>query len=184
MMTGQDDTPSMAQQALHPKDCLILTRPPPRSQLQVGNCLRVLDYQPAGHVNFLADITTPEEEGIVQVEEFGCHVHFDGSVIYGLEINSVMEALGERMSMDKLCRLLVDIQQDSSFLTYSITTAYQRVLMDTMSGGCSVNREKYNCLIAESIEPRRPAAEYFDGEELQMEIQQVSPPRRLARYHA
>jgi len=140
---------------------------------KVGNCLRVLDYQPAGHVNFLADITTPEEEGIVQVEEFGCHVHFDGSVIYGLEINSVMEALGERMSMDKLCRLLVDIQQDSSFLTYSITTAYQRVLMDTMSGGCSVNREKYNCLIAESIEPRRPAAEYFDGEELQMEIQQV-----------
>ena len=27
------------------------------------------------------------------------------------------------------------VHQDSSFLTYSLTTAYQRVLMDTMSGG-------------------------------------------------
>ena len=111
------------------------------------------------------------------MEEFGVHVHFDGSVLYGLEVNSINIQLQVGVSVDKLSRLLVDVStgddverqagnllwtgldiscscgyhswplpspinvaplqvhQDSSFLTYSLTTAYQRVLMDTMSGG-------------------------------------------------
>jgi len=147
---------------------------------KAGNCVHVLDYESSSHVNFLADIMTPEAEGIMQVEEFGVHVHFDGSVLYGLVVESIMEALTDGISMDKLSRLLVDVQQDSSFLTFSLTTAYQRVLMDTMSAGCSFNREKFNLVMAESISPRLPAEAYMDGEENQMEIQQTIGQVRTA----
>lgn len=128
--------------------CLVL------GHQQVGNCIHVLDYLMSQHINFLADITTPEDDGIVQIEEFGVHVHFDGTVMYGLEVNSVMESLEHSLSMDKLARLLVDIQQDSSFLTFSITTAYQRVLMDTMSGG---SRWAAPATTAAPLLPRSPS---------------------------
>jgi hypothetical protein len=45
------------------------------------------------------------------VEEFGVHVHFDGSVLYGLEVNSVDVALSIGISVDKLSRLLVDVSR-------------------------------------------------------------------------
>jgi hypothetical protein len=46
----------------------------------------ILDYDYVKFINFEAEINYPEDEGIVQVESFGIHLHMDGLIFYGLKI--------------------------------------------------------------------------------------------------
>ena len=43
-----------------------------------------------------------------------------------------------------------------------------------------MNREKYNFILADSIEPRLPADQYMDSEDNQMELQQIVGTLRSA----
>ena len=77
------------------------------------------------YVNLEADIYFPEDQGIVQVtlhyhtcllsmqqiENFGIHIHCDGTVIYGMKIEAVMDRIVDGISLDHLSRLIVDVHQ-------------------------------------------------------------------------
>jgi hypothetical protein len=48
--------------------------------------VRLLEFDLLNFVNFEADIHFAEDEGIVQVENFGTHVRTDGFVLYGIKV--------------------------------------------------------------------------------------------------
>lgn len=50
---------------------------------------------------------------------------------------------------------------------------YQRNLLDMMFLGDSANRNKYVVVMADSIQPRLPAAQYLDGAEFELEFKQI-----------
>ena len=57
------------------------------------------------------------------------HFNKQGSSLYGMHI----EAIGERVkqtSLDQLCRLVVDLHQDSSIITESLLSFYQRDVLE------------------------------------------------------
>ena len=43
--------------------------------------VRILDYDETTFINFEAEINFPEDEGIIQVEEFGMHLNEDGTLL-------------------------------------------------------------------------------------------------------
>lgn len=51
----------------------------------------ILDYDEPRYVNFEAEVNFPEEEGIVQVENFGVHIHEQGFLAYGLVVDGIMD---------------------------------------------------------------------------------------------
>eukprot|EP01050_Picozoa_sp_SAG11_P026898 SAG11_NODE_6610_length_1279_cov_2.032203_3_plen_128_part_00 len=52
----------------------------------VGHQVSILDFNDTQFINFEAEINFPEDEGIIQVENFGMHYGVDGKVIYGMKI--------------------------------------------------------------------------------------------------
>ena len=48
----------------------------------------ILDFDFVRFINFEADINYAEDEGIVQVENFGMHLNVDGTIIYGMKIEA------------------------------------------------------------------------------------------------
>jgi hypothetical protein len=48
--------------------------------------INILDYTLTDHINFEANINFPEEDGIVQVETFGCSLNADGTMFYGMQV--------------------------------------------------------------------------------------------------
>ena len=50
----------------------------------------ILDYDFVRFINFEAEINYPEEDGIVQVENFGIHLNVDGTVLYGMKIEAIL----------------------------------------------------------------------------------------------
>ena len=63
----------------------------------------ILDYDFVHFINFEAEINYPEEEGIVQVENFGMHLNVDGTIIYGVYIDAVVDRKFDDISVDHLC---------------------------------------------------------------------------------
>ena len=55
----------------------------------------------------------PAEEGVIQVEMFGMHFPHTGCMIYGLDINAIMDRVRDSISLDLMSRLLVDVHNDS-----------------------------------------------------------------------
>ena len=55
----------------------------------------ILDYDFVHFINFEAEINYPEEDGIVQVENFGIHLNVDGTVLYGIKVEAIMERTSE-----------------------------------------------------------------------------------------
>ena len=86
-------------------------------------------------MNFEAEINFPEEEGIVQVEQFGLHINVDGTVFYGIKVESIKNRTAEKISIDALSRVLVDVQLDSSKILDDVLTTYQRSLLEVVSFG-------------------------------------------------
>lgn len=116
--------------------------------------VQILDFHVTRFLNFEAEVFYPEEPGIVQVENFGIHIHRNGTVVYGLRMESVMDRLQDHMSVDHLARVLVDIQQDSSKIMNSLISSYQRALLDLVFCDDASNRNKFNLLIADAITPK------------------------------
>ena len=133
----------------------------------------ILDYDFVRFINFEAEINYPEDEGIVQIENFGIHLNVDGTVIYGIKVEAIMERTEESISVDMLSRLLVDVHQDSSQIMNDLLSAYQKSLLDMVFMGDMDQRGKYNMIVSEGIEPFCPAAEYMDRQDKENELKQV-----------
>eukprot|EP00937_MAST-01D_sp_MAST-1D-sp2_P002067 g2067.t1 len=133
----------------------------------------ILDYDFVRFINFEAAIHYPEDEGIVQIENFGMHLNVDGTVFYGLKVEAVMQRTAERVSLDLLSRMLVDVHQDSSMIMDDLLSSYQRAMLNTIFLGDTKNRGKFNMIVADTIDPFLPAAEYLDGGEYENELQQL-----------
>jgi len=140
----------------------------------------ILDYSITEYVNLEADIYFPEDQGIVQIENFGIHLSSDGSVCYGMKLEAVLDRVRDCISLDHLARLLVDVHQDSSRITDSIVSAYQLGLLDLVFIGDRGNRDKINILTAEEITPKLPAEKYMDRGENENELKQVLGETRFA----
>lgn len=74
-------------------------------QVPVGlTQVKILDFDIVRHINFEAEIMYPEEEGIVQVENFGMHLSVDGTVLYGIKVRSVCCGLHATTAVAASCR--------------------------------------------------------------------------------
>ena len=133
----------------------------------------ILDYDSVRFINFEAEINFPEDEGIVQIENFGMHLNVDGTILYGVKIEAIMNRLSDSISLDLLSRLLVDVHQDSSLIMNDLLSHYQLSLLDMIFMGDMMNRGKFNMIIADNIEPFLPAEEYMDREDNENELKQV-----------
>ena len=133
----------------------------------------ILDYDFVRFMNFEAEINYPEDEGIVQVENFGMHLNVDGTVLYGIKIEAIMDRTEESVSVDMMARLLVDVHQDTSQIMNDLLSAYQRSLLDMIFMGDMDQRGKFNMILSEGIEPFQPAEEYMDRENKENELKQV-----------
>jgi hypothetical protein len=142
--------------------------------------INILDYTLTDHVNFEANINFPEEDGIVQVETFGCSLNADGTMFYGMQVEAILDRIKDNISLDHLSRLLVDVHIDSSEIVDSVISDYQRRLLDLIFRGDAANRDKVNLIIANEITPHLTAEEYMDRGEYENELKQVLGPTRAA----
>jgi hypothetical protein len=133
----------------------------------------ILDYDFINCINFEAEINYPEDEGIVQVENFGMHLNVDGTILYGMKVEAIMERKADDVSLDMLSRLLVDVQSDSSKIIGDLLSVYQRSLLTMIFCGDEFNRCKYNMVICEAIDPKLNAEEYMDRGDNENELKQV-----------
>lgn len=142
--------------------------------------VNILDYTLTKHINFEAEIRIPEEKGIVQVEAFGVSMNADGTMFYGMQVEAVMDRVRDNISLDTLCRLLVDVQIDSSTIIDSILSSHQRKLLALVFDGDAANRDKVNLVIANEITPHLTAEEYMDKGEYENELKQIIGDTRAA----
>ena len=134
----------------------------------------VEDFQPSEYVSFHAFLNFPEDEGIIQNEELSGHINSWGRVIYGADLVDVENSVDGWVSLDVLTRIIVDLTMDTSQMIDSLLTEYQRNLLDLVFMDESAKRSKYLLIMAEdiSVHPENPK-DFFDGEELQNELEQV-----------
>ena len=124
-------------------------------------------------INIEAEVEYPEDEGITQVENFGIRYQRDGTTLYGLKLEAVMEAVLNDISLDNLARVMTDIHIDSSKVTESLCSDHQGKLLSMVFNGNEMNRNKVNVFIAEKITPKLRALRYLDGDALEAELKQV-----------
>ncbi len=135
--------------------------------------VNILDYTLTNHINFEAEIRFAEDPGVVQVETFGISLNAEGTCFYGMQIEAVMEKIKDKISLDHLSRILVDVQQDSSQIVDSVISQRQRDLLDLIFCGDIANRNKINLIIANEINPHLTAEEYMDKGEFENELKQI-----------
>ena len=133
----------------------------------------ILDFNDTRFTNFEAEINFPEDEGIIQVEEFGMHYGVEGKVLYGMHLEAIGDRKGDDVSVDNLARVLVDVHLDSSKITKDLISKYQSTLLDCAFMDDALQRDKFNMLIAEGIEPKMEASRYLDKEDNECELKQV-----------
>ena len=128
---------------------------------------------PSNYLSIEAEVEFPEDEGIIQVEQFGIRYQRDGSCLYGLKIESVMDKVLKDISLDDLARVMADVHIDSSLVTESLASEHQRKLLDMVFCGHADKRNKVNIVVAEGMQPRLKALAYLDGDARESEIRQV-----------
>ncbi|MBD3191918.1 MAG: hypothetical protein GF308_14820 [Candidatus Heimdallarchaeota archaeon] len=134
----------------------------------------VKDYELSEFVSFQASINYPEEANVIQKEELSVNINSWGQVIYGADIIEVEDSKDGWVSLDLLTRIIADLTMDSSQMIDSLLTEYQRNLLDLVFLNESHNRTKVLLVFAEDITPKLAAGKnYFDGEELQNELEQL-----------
>lgn len=133
----------------------------------------ILDYTPTNHINFEAEIRYPEDPGVVQIETFGISLNAEGTCFYGMQVEAVMDKVKDKISLDYLSRILVDVQRDSSRIVDSMISQRQRDLLDEIFCGDTANRNKINLIIANDISPHLTAEEYMDKGEYENELKQI-----------
>ena len=135
--------------------------------------VNILDYTLTNHINFEAETRFPEDPGVVQVETFGISLNAEGTCFYGMQIEAVMDRIKDKISLDHLSRILVDVQQDSSQIVDSVISQRQRDLLNIIFCGDISNRNKINFIIANEINPHLTAEEYMDKGEFENELKQI-----------
>ncbi|RLN92803.1 hypothetical protein BBJ28_00010271 [Nothophytophthora sp. Chile5] len=135
--------------------------------------VKILDFDAIRFINFEAEINFPENDGVIQVENFGMHLHVSGAVLYGVKIDAIMNHTERAIPLDLLARLLVDVHQDSSGIVKDLLSRYQISVLDMLFMGKADQRNKYNLITAASIEPKLPACKYLDKGERENELKQV-----------
>ena len=93
-----------------------------------------MDYVRSKMANFESKVYLPEDPGVVQVENFGIHVHSNGEVIFGVQVESVMDKMRDDIPVDIIARLVYDLHEDSASTLESISSAHQRLLMASLRG--------------------------------------------------
>ncbi|KAG2531608.1 hypothetical protein BBO99_00001827 [Phytophthora kernoviae] len=135
--------------------------------------VKILDFDAIRFINFEAEINFPESDGVIQVENFGMHLHVSGAVLYGVKIDAIMNHTERSIPLDLLARLLVDVHQDSSGIIHDLLSRYQLSVLDMLFMGKAEQRNKYNLITAAVIEPKLPARMYLDKGERENELKQV-----------
>ena len=135
--------------------------------------ITVIDCLDGTHINLEAEIYFPEEEGIVQVENFGIHLDVTGACFCSMRMEAIQERIRNNMSLDHMSRVLVDILQDSSRVMDTILSTRQRSMLELVYKGYSMNRPKFYLLFAEKINPVRPVMDYLDRDRQENELRQV-----------
>jgi len=140
--------------------------------------VNILDFDETAYVNFEAEVHFPEEEGIIQIENFGIHINDEGFINYGLRCEGIMHAVQDYLSLDNLSRLLVDVQVDSSKIIDNLMSPHQRVMLDLTYLNDAEHREKYNLIFCSRInkagvEAMPTAEEFMDREANENELKQV-----------
>ncbi|KAF1315541.1 hypothetical protein FI667_g10135, partial [Globisporangium splendens] len=125
--------------------------------------VRILDFDFVRFINFEAESHFPETSGIVQIEHFGMHMNCDGSLIYGMKVEAIMDRRGDDISIDHLARLLVN----------DLLSRYQVSLLEMLYLGDSFHRNKYNCVLAKQMRPQLPAKAYVENPLYANELAQV-----------
>ncbi len=135
--------------------------------------VKILDFDFVRFINFEAEINYPNDEGIIQIEEFGMHLDMDGTIIYGMFIEAVQERQADDISVDDLSRVMVDIHQDSSEIMNDIISQHQKDLLDTVYCGDAENRPKFNLLMCDGITPSLSGLKFMDRSDREYEIKQI-----------
>ena len=131
--------------------------------------VKVRDYSLASYVDFEAFIYLPEDPEIIQVEEFAVHIAATGYVRYGLEILAINNRDHDKISLDHLPRVLVDVLQDSTSIMETLLTNYQKNLIELVFQGKARYRDKYFFVIASDIR----CFEHKEGEATAAELMRI-----------
>lgn len=132
--------------------------------------VKILDFDPIRFINFEAEINFPEDSGVIQVENFGMHLHVSGSLLYGVKINAIQNHMERSIPLDLLARLLVDIHQDSSKVIQDLLSRYQLSVLDMLFMDKASQRNKYNLILARGLSPKLPACKYLDKGDRENEL--------------
>jgi len=149
-----------------------------------------LDSVKGRYVNLEAHVHLPEEEGILQLERFGVHCSARGDIIFGVKIDAVRGQVGytaERVPVDLLSRVLIDLHEDSSAIMETLVSKSQRNLVHNLHAGANKKEaggnggsrnayrfQQYTIMCAKTITPHLARAQdYLDGEQLQNDLAQV-----------
>mgnify|MGYP004413778995 CR=1 FL=1 len=103
----------------------------------------IVDFDVINFINFETEIRYAEAAGIVQVESFGMHFNASGLLFNGMKVEAIGDRLADNVSIDMLCRVLVDLQLDSSRIADDLLSWYQRNLLDMMFLGDAANRNTH-----------------------------------------
>ena len=143
---------------------------------------KVYHYDESRHVNFSAHVDKGMQAGKmleqynddrVQIQEFGISVQKDGTVIYGLQVDSTEDRYVENVAMDHLSRLLVDAHIDSSIIIDNVLTNHQRSLLNCLYNDNANRRPKYNVIMCAQLDPMMTASNYVDAGDYENEIKQI-----------
>jgi hypothetical protein len=135
----------------------------------------VLDFEFAKYINFEADIRYPESDGVVQVEYFGINMNASGCVTYGMRIEAIGIHIADRVQLEGISRVYVDMNQDASRVCGDLLSDLQRSLVGAMHG-CSVeSRKKMHVIICDQLTPTHAndVSQYMSDPALANELRQV-----------
>ncbi|MHA1893677.1 MAG: hypothetical protein ACTSX4_04160 [Candidatus Helarchaeota archaeon] len=132
-------------------------------------------------VKFRAEVHFPEDEGIIQEEQFGVYVNEDGSIIYGCKLLSLnqKDIRKHHVSIDHLTRVLGDLVEDSSSLIQTILSNFQNQVLQIIYNNHEIERNKFLVLISEDYNlpqndaHQMKAADFQDGEDYENELNQI-----------
>ncbi len=137
--------------------------------------IRVLDFEYGKFINFEADIRYPESSGVVQVEFFGINMNASGCVTYGMRIEAIGVFIGDKVQLEGISRVFVDMNQDAARVCGDLLSDLQRSLVGTMHG-CSVeSRKKFQLIMCEQLVPTHSSdvSQYINDPVLANELRQV-----------
>jgi len=135
--------------------------------------ITIVDIVEGQHANLEAEIYFPEEEGIVQVENFGVHIDVTGTCFCGVRMEAIQERIRNNISLDHLARVLVDVLQDSSRVLDTVLSTRQRSMIELVYRGYQMNRPKFVLFFCQQINPKKPVEDFLDRDRQENELRQV-----------